>query len=108
MTPEQKDTYINLLENFKNVIVKNNKGWRLDELAAIKAIEEFENGLPCNQEGGLTPLAPDVATVCPEHGEPVSNLIHFSCGCFVTRPAGNANRWLARRNDERLQPRHSQ
>ncbi len=59
MTPEQKDTYIELLENFKNIIVKNNRGWRMDELGAIKAIEEFENSLPCNQEGGLTPLALD-------------------------------------------------
>jgi len=59
MTPDQKDTYIELLENFKNVIVKNNRGWRMNELAAIKAIEEFEDSLPCNQEGGLTPREPD-------------------------------------------------
>ena len=82
MTPEQKDTYINLLENFKNVIVKNNKGWRLDELAAIKAIEEFENGLPCNQEGGLTPREPDA---CPECGEEYSG----ACGkCAVGHERG--------------------
>ena len=50
MTPEQKDKYISLLEDFKSAIVRNNRGWHLDELAALRAIEEFENTLPCNQE----------------------------------------------------------
>ena len=33
----------------------------------------------------LTQRALDGAT-CPEHGEPVSNLIHFACGCSQEPP----------------------
>ena len=38
-----------------------------------------------------TPLALDGAT-CPTHNEPVSDLIHYECGCSTTRPRKYANR----------------
>lgn len=64
--------------------------WSQDHAAVLRNLVSWLNSHAVEQ-----PLAPDVATVCPEHGEPVSNLIHFACGCFVTRPAGKANRSTA-------------
>lgn len=48
---------------------------------------EFRNKLQALLEyvSGLTQRALDGAT-CPAHGEPVSNLIHFACGCSQEPP----------------------
>ena len=53
MTDEQKDTYIELLENYRRVVTaaRRKQGYSLEgEYEAIKAIEAFEDSLPCNQE----------------------------------------------------------
>ena len=52
MTLEEKDRYILILENFKNVFIAERKGhgWSMKELSAIKAVEAFEDTLDCNHE----------------------------------------------------------
>jgi hypothetical protein len=52
MTQDEKDQYILVLENFKNVFIAERKGhgWSMKELDAIKAVETFEDSLPCNHE----------------------------------------------------------
>ena len=48
MTEDEKDQYIELQRKYIQITLK--RGHTMEELEALREIENFESNLPCNQE----------------------------------------------------------